>query len=308
VEAAVTADARHVATQRAGVRGIAFELGLFVVYLAVAPAMSRAPGGLVLWLVIAAGGLLVRIGLFSGPQHRGVEVTRTQVRSGWFALPLRDIVGVEVMDRRELRRRSLADEVANESVPPGPTEAVVVSLVSPEGVPYAFGAAVDDAAGLADAIDRARVAAPRAVDDVVSEPRPVDVRQGVDRKLAGGVLAVVLVFDVLWVVFNGWYAGATVLASLVVLRSARRRVVVDDVGLTSGRFTVRWEDVERVRVAPTDEVRLLPTRRTLLPLWAPPWTLVVVRRAPGDAPARQRTLLVGVPGPIDVRRVLDRAG
>jgi hypothetical protein len=303
----VTDEVRYRATQRAGLRGVGFELGLFAIYLAVVPLATRTDGGLVLWATLAAAAVLIRLALFSGPQHRGVVVTTKQVRSGRVALPLVDVVGVDVMDRRELRRWSHADEVEHESVPPGPREAVVVRLRSPEGLPYAFGMAVDDAAGLATAVEQAREVGTSTLDHLELEPLPLDARQGVDRSIAGWAIAVVAGFDVLWLVVNGWYVGATVLALVVVLRGARRRIVVDRDGIRSGRLRVRWRDTEQVRLAPVDEVRLLPRGRTSLPLWAPPWVLVVVRRGPAGASVKRRTSLVGVPRPIDVTETLARS-
>jgi hypothetical protein len=304
----VTGEVRYRATQRAGLRGVGFELGLFGVYFALAPVVSRTTGGVAVWAAVAVGAVLLRLALFSGPQHRGVDVTSSQVRAGRIALPLADVVGVEVLNRRELRRRTNADEVDHESVPPGPTEAVVVHLVSPEGLAYAFGMAVDDAAGLAAAIEQAREVAVRTIDHVAQEPLPLDARQGVDRTIAGWVLAFPVGFDVLWVGFRGWYLGVTIVAILVMLRSARRRVVVDRSGIRSGRLRVLWRDVEQVRLAPIDEARLVPHGRTILPLWAPPWVLVVVRRGPAGASVKQRTLLIGVPQPVDVTEALDRSG
>jgi hypothetical protein len=67
------------ATQRAGLRGVGFELGLFVIYLVLAPVLSRADGGAVLWVAVAVCGVLFRLAVFSGP-HRGVEVTDRVVR------------------------------------------------------------------------------------------------------------------------------------------------------------------------------------------------------------------------------------
>lgn len=133
--AVVTDEVRYRATQRAGLRGVGFELGLFVLYLALAPVVSRTTGGVAVWVAVAAGAVLLRLAVFSGPHHRGVDVTGSQVRAGRIALPLADVVEIEVLARRELRRRTNANEVENESVPPGPTEAVVVHLVSPEGLP-----------------------------------------------------------------------------------------------------------------------------------------------------------------------------
>lgn len=304
----MTPGVQYRATQRAGLRGVGFELGLFVVYLVVAPVISRTTGGVAVWVAVAVGAVLLRLALFTGPKHRGVDVTDTQVRAGRIALPLADIVGVEVMSRRELRRRSHADEVDHESVPPGPMEAVVVHLVSPEGLSYAYGMAVDDAAGLAAALEQARDEATRATDHVTLEPLPLDARQGADRNVVGWVLAVAVGFDVLWFVFNSWYLGVTIVAVLVVVRSARRRVVVDRDRLVAGRLELTWREVEQVRLAPVDEARLVPHGRSTLSLWGPPWVLVVVRRGSAGATLKRRTVLVGVPRPVDVTRALDRSG
>jgi hypothetical protein len=135
----MTTDVRCRATQRAGLRGVGFEFVLFALYVVVASALLRTPGGLGLAVVVAGVAVLVRVGLFSGPQLRGVLVTGCNVRSARIALPLVDVVGIEMMDRRELRRRVNADAVDLESVPPGPTEAVAISMATPEGHRYAFG-------------------------------------------------------------------------------------------------------------------------------------------------------------------------
>jgi uncharacterized membrane protein len=71
----VTTEVWYRATQRAGLRGFGFELGLFVIYLALAPLVSRADGGVALWVAVAAGAVLLRLAVFSGPHRRGVEVT-----------------------------------------------------------------------------------------------------------------------------------------------------------------------------------------------------------------------------------------
>lgn len=84
-----------------------------------------------MWVAAAACGVLFRLAVFSGPHRRGVEVTDRVVRFGRSTLPLADVERVEVVDRRELRRR--ADELAMEHVPPGPVEGVILHLVSPEG-------------------------------------------------------------------------------------------------------------------------------------------------------------------------------
>jgi hypothetical protein len=295
----VTTEVRHTATQRAGLRGVGFEVALFAVYLGVVPVVSRAAGGAPLWFALAVGAVLVRLALYSGPHLRGVQVTTTQFVAGRIAVPLADVVDVEVVDRRELRRRSHADEVAHESVPPGPTEAVVLRAVSPEGAHYAFGAAVDGAAGLRDHLDRARAQAAPAVVRA-RHPLPFSGTQGVDRGIAAGALLVAVALDALVIALQGWPVGATVVLGLLVLRSARRRVVVDGTAIRSGRIELRWTDVEHVRLVPLAEARLLPCGRSLLPLWAPPWVLVVVRRRPTDAPVERRTVLVGVPEPLEL--------
>jgi hypothetical protein len=295
----VTTEVRYAATQRAGLRGIGFEAALFAVYLAVAPVVSRAAGGAGLWIAIAVAAVLVRLALFSGPHHRGVEVTATQLRAGRIAVPLADIVAVEAVDRRELRRRSHADEVAHESVPPGPTEAVVISAVSPEGARYAFGASVDASAELREHLEQARARADRPVPDGL-QPLPFAGTQGVDRSIAAVALLAAGTLDVLVFAVQGWPLGITVPLGLLVLRSARRRVQVDGSALRSGRFRLPWREVERVRLVPLAEARLLPCGRSLLPLWAPPWVLVVVRRDPAGAPVERRTVLVGVPVPLDL--------
>lgn len=292
-------DVQYRATQRAGLRGVGFEIGLITIYLVVAPVLSRTAGGPELWFAVAVAAVLVRVALFSGPHHRGIEVTATQLCAGRFELPLAGIVEVKVVDRRELRRRSQADEVAHESVPPGPTEAVVLHNVSPEGARYAFGAAVDDAAALRDHLEQARARATTTTPDRL-RPVPFEGRQGVDRGVAAAALLVTVALDVLTVVVQGRPLGVTVLMGLFVLRSARRRVVVDGSGLRSGRFELAWREVERARLVPLGEARLLPSGRSLLPLWAPPWVLVVVRRGPTGASLRARTVLVGLPVPVDL--------
>lgn len=300
----MTTEVRYTATQRAGLRGVGFELGLFAIYLAAAPIVVRSATSAGWWFAAAVAAVLIRLALYSGPHHRGVEVTGTQLRAGRIAVPLTDIVEVEVVDRRELRRRSHADEVAHESVPPGPTEAVVLHAVSPEGARYAFGAAVDGAAALRDHLEQARArATPSAPDNL--RPVPFEGRQGVDRGVATVALLVTGAFDALMFAFRGWPLGITVLMGLLVLRSARRRIVVDESGLRSGRFELPWREVELVRLVPLDEARLLPTGRSLLPLWAPPWVLVVVRRGPTGASLEQRTVLVGVPVPLDLATPAD---
>lgn len=229
----MTTDVRHRATQRAGLRGVGFEFVLFALYVVVASALVRTPGGLGLAVVVAGVAVPVRVGLFSGPQLRGVLVTGCNVRSARVALPLVDVVGIEVMDRRELRRRVNADAVDLEPVPPGPTEAVVISMATPEGHRYAFGAAVDDAEGLA------------------------------------------------------------------------RRVSIDERGIRSRSLELSWSEIEHVRLAPIDEVRMVPHARNTSAIWPPSWVLLVVRRSPTDASLRARTVLVGVPEPVDVGTVLD---
>jgi hypothetical protein len=298
----MTTEVRYTATQRAGLRGVTFELGLLVIYLVVAPVVSRTAGGGGLWFGLAVAAVLVRLALFSGPHHRGVEVTASQLRAGRIAVPLADIVAVEAVDRRELRRRSHADEVAHESVPPGPSEAVVVSAVSPEGARYAFGAAVDGARELRDHLEKARVRADRPVPD---DPQalPFERVQGVDRAIATAALLTAATLDALTFAVQGWPLGVTLLLGLLVLRSARRRVAIDGTSLRSGRFELPWREVERVRIVPLAEARLLPCGRSLLPLWAPPWVLVLVRRGPAGAPVERRTVLIGVPAPLDLSTI-----
>jgi hypothetical protein len=158
----VTEDVRYRASQRAGLRGVAFELALFVVYLLVAPLVVRGAGDIRLWLLVAAGGLLLRVLLFSGPHRRGLEVTDRALRAGRSVLALADIERVEPVTRHELRRRR--SELVMEHVPPGPREGVILHLRTPEGLTYGLGYAVDDAARLADRIETARHGADRPTD------------------------------------------------------------------------------------------------------------------------------------------------
>jgi hypothetical protein len=296
----VTTDVRHTATQRAGLRGVGFEVGLFAIYLVVASALVRTPGGLAVTVTVAALAVLLRVALFSGPHLRGLLVTDSHVRSARIALPLADIVGTEVMDRRELRRRIHTDAVDLESVPPGPPEALVISMSTPEGHRFAFGAAVDDAQALAAAIEVAREGAERSQIDGPLTPLPFEGRQGVDRTIAGWILATALAVDVLAFAWRGRLIGAVVLVGFIVAASARRRVTVDERGIRSRSLELSWSEIEHVRLAPIDEVRMVPHSRNTSAVWPPAWALLVVRRGPTGASLRARTVLVGLPAPVDL--------
>lgn len=296
----MTTDVRYRATQRAGLRGVWFELALFVIYLIAAPLVVRGAGDLWLWLLVATGGVLLRVAVFSGPHRRGVEVTERSVRFGRAALALADIARVETVDRRELKERR--DEFAMEHVPPGPREGVAVHLRTPEGTTYAIGLAVDDAASLADAIEVARPGALRPTDGETRQPLPVRMRQGADRRWAAIPVAIGVVLDVLSVtVGDGVVVGASLLGIAMVAWTASRPVGIDDTGIVTRGLQLRWDEITSARLVTFGEQLQLPKRRSRAPIWGPPYAIVVLVDGPAGASPTSRTVVIGVPVPIDLQ-------
>jgi hypothetical protein len=292
-------DVRYEATQRAGIRGVSFELALFVLYLLAAPLVVRGAGDLRLWLVVAVGGVLLRVAVFSGPHRRGVEVTDRAVRFGRSALALADIERVETVDRSALKQRR--DELEMEHVPPGPREGVILHLRTPEGTTYAIGLAVDDAAALADRIEDARPGAVRPTDGMAMHPLPVRRRQGVDRRWAAIPVAVGVLFDVLSVtVGDGVVVGASVLGIALVAWTASRPVRIDDTEVGTRGLQLRWDEVTSARLVTFGEQLQLPKGRSRAPIWGPPYALVVLVDGPTGASPTSRTVVIGVPVPIDL--------
>lgn len=294
----MTTEVWYRATQRAGLRGFGFELGLFVVYVVLAPVFSRTTGGVAMWVAAAACGVLFRLALFSGPHRRGVEVTDRVVRFGRSTLPLADVERVEVVDRRELRRR--ADELAMEHVPPGPVEGVILHLVSPEGIEYGLGLAVDGAAGLADHIEQVRGRAPRPTAGLPTRPAPVVARQGVDLRWSALPVGVGVVLDVLSLtVGDGVVVGMTLLGVAMVVWTATRQVRVDASGITTRGIRLPRDQIRSVRLATFGEQLQLPKGRSRAPIWGPPYALVIIVDGPTGSSVRRRTVVIGVPEPID---------
>jgi hypothetical protein len=213
-------------------------------------------------------------------------------------LPLADVVRVEVVDRRELRRRQ--DELEMEHVPPGPVGGVVLHLVSPEGIEYGLGLAVDDAAGLAAHIEQVRGRAPRPTAGLSTRPAPVVARQGVDARWSALPVGVGVVFDVLSLtVGDGVVVGLTLLGVAMVVWTATRRVRVDAVGIAARGIRLPWEQIRSVRLATFGEQLQLPRARSRAPIWGPPYALVIVVDGPAGSPVKRRTVVIGVPEPVD---------
>jgi hypothetical protein len=134
---------------------------------------------------------------------------------------------------------------------------------------------------------------------------PFEGRQGVDRAIAGWVVATALAVDVIALAWRGRVLGLVVIVGCIVAWSASRRVSIDERGIRSRSLELSWSEIEHVRLAPIDEVRMVPHARNTSAIWPPSWVLLVVRRGPTGASLRARTVLVGVPEPVDVGTVLD---
>lgn len=126
------------------------------------------------------------------------------------------------------------------------------------------------------------------------------VRQGVDLRWSALSVGVGVVFDVLSLtVGDGVVVGATLLGVAMVVWTATRRVRVDAAGIATRGIRLPWDQIRSVRLATFGEQLQLPKGRSRAPIWGPPYALVIVVDGPAGAPMTKRTVVIGVPEPID---------
>jgi hypothetical protein len=129
----------------------------------------------------------------------------------------------------------------------------------------------------------------------------VTVRQGADWRwgslpIAGGVL-----FDVLSLtVGDGAVVGASLLGVAMVAWTATRPVRIDEGGIATRGVRLPWSEIRSVRLVTFGEQLQLPRGRSRAPIWGPPYALVVAVDGPTGASTKRRTVVIGVPHPVDV--------
>lgn len=129
---------------------------------------------------------------------------------------------------------------------------------------------------------------------------PLEVRQGVDPRWSALPIGVGIVFDVLSLtVVDRVVVGATLLGVTMVVWTATRRVHVDASGVATRGIRLAWEDIRSVRLATFAEQLQLPRGRSRAPMGGPPYALVVVVDGPTGSPVERRTVVIGIPEPVD---------